>query len=347
MEIPPPIASAENAWTLDDLKILGGLTLVMAALVGLTLRALLRLSSAADPQKGVPRPGLGALHRDQDGTIGFEFLLLSPILLALGLLLTQTSLLMGAISVAQHAAVRSARTAAVQLPRYRDDYANLPGGPDGASQYGEPSIFASLPLATPAGPVPAGEAYERTRIAAVHALTPISGFVDQGQGGAYAEALGQVYERLGKDAPWWTRGSSGSVIAKRLQYANAYTHVNLSEPKGFDPGMDGSDDDNRGFFGWRDLHRYHFGDPADQVTDGYPDQSVEAVTVTIEFRYPLIVPYANLLGGGPPAPGVPDPEGPDLLLRAWDTVMLHRVSDKMPGTHRNIDGDQLPRAQQP
>jgi len=194
-----PIALSSPLMQACLLLLLLGLPVTL--LLGLALRRLSPATIAA-----APRRTLASLWRDRQGTATIEFTLVFPVLLFLIMLLTQSTLLMGANIVCNHAAFAATRSAVVIVPlnhpEVDEPYNTIQGYEDS---------YKSL----------------RIRRSAVLAMLPISGRLEAGSDNADAQAivsgLRHHYDSYGREAPVWV----DSLIPERLSYAEAYTHVTV------------------------------------------------------------------------------------------------------------------------
>ena len=146
----------------------------------------------------------------QEGGAVLEFILVLPILLMLGLIMTQSSLLMGGNLCVNYAAYCAARSAIVQIPaNYSPSEPPNILGPDRQSSLKRRRIH--LAAAYPILPMSAnlsrlGEADDRGLIASIDSL----------------------YAQYGQQPPEW----NGPVIRRKLQWALDKTSVEISEPEG-------------------------------------------------------------------------------------------------------------------
>jgi hypothetical protein len=189
------------------------LGLPAALFLGLTLRRLSPATAAVTAQATASRRSLASLWRDRQGTATIEFTLVFPVLLFLIMLLTQSTLLMGATIICNHAAFAATRSAAVIVPL------NYPQ--------------ADEPYNTIVG---YQDSYKTLRIrrSAVLAMLPVAGRLEAGSNTAEAQAivsgLRHHYNIYGREAPMWV----DSLIPERLSYAEAYTHITVLQTQVID-----------------------------------------------------------------------------------------------------------------
>ena len=156
------------------------------------------------------RLGRARRHRlrllgDTDGTATVEFVLVTPILLFMVLMLIQTMLVMTGNIYVHYAAFAATRSALVQIPvddRPRDgERPNL--------------IIAS----------PASFKYNAIRRAAVFALVPVSGRLDVPgpDDEQFVQGLTNFYGAYNRSPPNWV----DQLAARRLSYADANTDLTL------------------------------------------------------------------------------------------------------------------------
>ena len=214
--------------------------------------------------RGQARRRSKTLATDQAGVATIEFCLVLPILLFMILLLAQVTLAMGGNIYVHYSAFIATRAAIVYIPQ---DDGTLDGAPN----------FISNSTNTPKR--------EAIRLAAVYALVPVSGRLENGalQAGRYKDGITGYYEGYGAGTPNWnkvyvpfspkaTTFSISSTEAK-LNYADANTDIFVMETI-VNP------DESVEFR--RISGTYEFG-PKD------------AVTVQVEHRLYLPVPYVRFL----------------------------------------------------
>lgn len=148
-----------------------------------------------------------SLWRDDHATATIEFTMVFPILLFLMMLLTQSSLLMGARLVVNHAAFVAARSAVVVIPH------NV--------------ISRAEPYNTVQG---YADSYKTRRIreAAVLALLPVAGRLESSVGDTInpqplVDGLNNYYQAYNRQPPLWIE----KYMPDRLRYAAAHTNVTI------------------------------------------------------------------------------------------------------------------------
>ena len=168
--------------------------------LGMTLR---RLSPAFVHAE---KRSLSSLWHDRRGTATIEFTLVFPILLFLIMLLTQSTLLMGATIICNHAAFAATRAAVVIIPL------NYP-------QRDEPfNTIHSF-----------NDSYKTARIrkAAVMAVLPAAGRLETPVGDLDPEqlvtAMHHYYASHDMQAPLWV----DTHLPEKLNYADAHTEVTI------------------------------------------------------------------------------------------------------------------------
>ena len=184
------------------------LAAALVLLAAVLLRAMIRLGMSHS-RGARPAPGC----RAESGVATIEFALLLPILLFVGLALTQTTLLMGGNLFVHYAAFAAARSAIVQVPA---DYDAQP-----------PNIY------TADADSPKHRAIHR---AAALALVPVAGRSGDDTNGLLTERIvrgfARFYEGYGQTPPPWIEGQ----LAQRLNYAAAHTRIQLLRSSDDDPG---------------------------------------------------------------------------------------------------------------
>ena len=153
-------------------------------------------------------PYRGRAERSQEGTIILEFALALPFALMLVLIMIQVSLLMGGNICVHYSAYCAARTAVVHIPI--DD-----GGFE---------EWNMLDDADSSGK------YHQIRMSAVWALMPISSgstdFDESGDAAELVEGLRDFFSNCDATAPGWV----GDYLARKLQYAQDHTQVEIAGP---------------------------------------------------------------------------------------------------------------------
>lgn len=148
-----------------------------------------------------------SLWHDDHATATIEFTMVFPILLFLMMLLTQSSLLMGARLVVNHSAFVAARSAVVVIPMNRLD---------SLEPYNTVQAYA--------------DSYKTQRIrqAAALAVLPVAGKMDERAGDnintqPLVDGLSNYYQAYGRQVPFWVE----RYMPDRLRYAAANTSVTL------------------------------------------------------------------------------------------------------------------------
>jgi Flp pilus assembly protein TadG len=207
-----------------------------------------------------------SLASDTRGTAMMEFALVFPIALFLILLLTQTTLVMAGNLYVHYAAFAATRAAIVTIPA---DYS--------AKDNEGPNVLTV-----------GGAKFERIRMAAVWALTPVGG---KGQGGSapadqFAQGIDQYYSAMGQKAPYW----ADHVIPDRVRYADANTSITVlittattAPPQvTFEPLGNGQ------------TYTYGYGMGVAPPTDP-PRSSRDPVTIQVTHRFNLSIPYVRAI----------------------------------------------------
>lgn len=196
-QLGPP---AQQDWWWSTLTSRPALTLLAVALgcllVLLYLGVRLRRVSATQRSATV-RERLA----DDSGVAMIEFVLVTPILLGVTLLLIQTTLVFTGLFYVQYAAFAGARSAIVQIPMNT----------------------ASEPINT-MYPVEGSDKYDAIRASAALAVTPVSGREDATGSVASSQIVAGVrslYASRGKTEPAWVE----RLLAGRLSYAVNHTEV--------------------------------------------------------------------------------------------------------------------------
>ncbi|MFN3165709.1 MAG: TadE/TadG family type IV pilus assembly protein [Phycisphaeraceae bacterium] len=138
---------------------------------------------------------------DDSGVAMIEFVLVTPILLGVTLLLIQTTLVFTGLFYVQYAAFAGARSAIVQVPMH-------------TTREPTNTIY----------PVEGSEKYDAIRASAALAVMPVSGREDAGAGVASSEVVAGVrglYAGRGEPVPAWV----DRLLAGRLSYAVNHTEV--------------------------------------------------------------------------------------------------------------------------
>ena len=184
------------------------LAAALALVAAVILRAMVRLRRTQAMGRGGPGLVLDAPPGNESGVATIEFALLTPILLFVGLALTQTTLLMGGNLFVHYAAFAAARSAIVQVPAER------PGEP--------PNTYVADP---------AGLKHRAIRRSAVLALVPVAGRGEEAAGGLMTDRIvrgfASFYEGYGRTPPPWIEGQ----LAQRLRYAAEHTSIQLLDPR--------------------------------------------------------------------------------------------------------------------
>lgn len=195
--------TAQQDWWWSALTSRPALVLIAVALgcmlVGLYL--LWRLSRVAEEQR---EQSVRQRLAGDSGVAMIEFVLVTPIILFLTLLLIQTALVFTGLFYVHYASFAAARSAIVYIPMdYLDD--------------GEPANYIS----TDSG----SEKFGSIEAAAQLALVPVCGEED-GAGVAGAEMAGGIeaaYSSQGKEVPNWVE----NLLEGRIAYAMNHTRVKL------------------------------------------------------------------------------------------------------------------------
>lgn len=184
------------------LGLIVGFTLLLALLSWrLRQTGVMALAENANHPTGLK--GLAKRLADDSGTATVEFVLVTPILLTITLLLVQTTLVFTGLFYVNYAAFAAARSAIVYVPLELDDPANA--------------------ITTIEG----GTKFDRIRSAAIIALIPVSGE----EAGTFPaadqiiEGLRSAHESLGQTTPGWV----DNLLPGRLSYAANHTEVTLYE----------------------------------------------------------------------------------------------------------------------
>jgi hypothetical protein len=186
-----------------------------------------------------------------DGTAMLEFAMVLPIALFIVLVMMQSTLLMAGNLCVHYAAYCAARTAIVTIPDGpRQPDGNMPPVPEG------PNMLDAYECSAGSG---GSEKANRIWRAAVWAVVPVSSSspdVPEANAASLTSGLRRFFSNYNMTTPWWTE----SLLARKLQYAEDHTAIEISRPAAGD--------------------RYGPG---------------EDVTVRVEHAYYLSVPYAARL----------------------------------------------------
>ena len=194
-------APSADSWWWSTLTSRPALALLAVALVCVLLLVYLgvrlRKVSAAQSKASLRQRLAG-----DSGVAMVEFVLVTPILLMVTLILIQTTLVFTGLFYVQYSAFAAARSAIVQIPISSD---------------GE-----SLNQITP---TPGSQKYQAIQSSAILAVMPVSGREASSDVAAnqIVAGLQRVYSDQGKDTPRWVDG----MIAERLAYATNHTEVVL------------------------------------------------------------------------------------------------------------------------
>lgn len=226
---------------LDSYAVAGTFVVATGALLlALAVRAWWRLHR---------RPSLIGLIHNQRGTATMEFVLVFPIVLGLVLVLIQTTLVMVGHQFVHYAAFAATRSAITTIPADRPTW----------------SMEARNRITLQRG---AGK-FDRIHSAAVFALMPISGELDEGAAQPALEAgLTSYFERDGVSVPAWVSRKA----AARWRYADRHTEIALLETEMAGDGVS-----------FRPLRGTQMFGPIDPVT------------VRVAHRLNLSVPYARAI----------------------------------------------------
>jgi len=192
--------------------------------LGAAAMVLLRTRGPASPyglRRGKRRGGVRGIATDQGGTAAIEMTLLLPFALMIFLVIAQAAILFNGNMVVHYSGFAASRVAIVVVPlEIGDELKNLVYNPDWALN-------------------PPSEKLELIRRAAVLALVPVSGPLEEAEAEAGAEAVpgaggGQAVEGqtrtlfgfFGSDDPWWFKR-----IQRQYNYANKYTTLTLARPE--------------------------------------------------------------------------------------------------------------------
>jgi len=176
---------------------------------------------AVTSRRGKRRGGVRGIATDQGGTAAIEMTLLLPFALMIFLVITQAAILFNGNMVVHYSGFAASRVAIVVVPlEIGDELKNLVYNPDWAGN-------------------PPSEKLELIRRAAVLALVPVSGPLEEAEAETGGEAVpgaggGQAVEGetrtlfgfFGSDDPWWFKR-----IQRQYNYANKYTKLTLAKPE--------------------------------------------------------------------------------------------------------------------
>jgi len=163
--------------------------------------------------------GRKGIATDQGGTAAIEMTLLLPFALMIFLVITQAAILFNGNMVVHYSGFAASRVAIVVVPmEIEDELKNLVYNPDWGGN-------------------PPSEKLELIRRAAVLALVPVSGPLEEAEAEAAAApgaGGGQAVEGetrtlfgfFGSDDPWWFKR-----IQRQYNYANKYTKLTLAKPE--------------------------------------------------------------------------------------------------------------------
>ena len=190
--------------------------------LGAAVMVLVRSRGPASPyglRRGKRRGGVRGIATDQGGTAAIEMTLLLPFALMIFLVITQAAILFNGNMVVHYSGFAASRVAIVVVPmEIGEELKNLVYNPDWALN-------------------PPSEKLELIRRAAVLALVPVSGPLEEAEAEAGAvpgAGGGQAVEGetrtlfgfFGSDDPWWFKR-----IQRQYNYANKYTKLTLAKPE--------------------------------------------------------------------------------------------------------------------
>jgi len=216
-------ASAASPLGVRCLAIIGAGMLALGA----AAMVLVRARGPASPyglRRGKRRGGVRGIATDQGGTAAIEMTLLLPFALMIFLVIAQAAILFNGNMVVHYSGFAASRVAIVVVPmEIGEELRNLVYNPDWAGN-------------------PPSEKLELIRRAAVLALVPVSGPLEEaeavpGAGGAQVatgDSTGRAVEDqtrtlfgfFGSDDPWWFKR-----IQRQYNYANKYTTLTLARPE--------------------------------------------------------------------------------------------------------------------
>lgn len=292
LETPLPcLASASHALSLGLPSFTLPQTCLLILLVGGPLTILLALSlRQLRPALLLSRTWRSIL-RDDHATATIEFTMVFPILLFLIMLLTQSTLLMGATMVCNHAAFAAARSAVVVVPTNeaaREEPYNTVIGFDYSYKT------------------------QRIRKAAVMAVLPIAGRLETTANGqldplALADGLRGYYMAHNHAAPAWI----DNLMADRLRYADANTRVTLLRTRVVGSVLELTPIDGQHTFGPRDpitvqvQHRMNLALPyVGQLFADGRHETVSGNTLYTNITTQCTLPNEGIINALPPAPAL-------------------------------------------
>ena len=198
-----------------------GITLVLILLMCLTARPIMHLALTQRRRDG------------EDGSVLVEFTMLIPIILIFGLLMLQTSLLMGGYMAVHYASYCSARAAIVQVPI---DYTRDPYSGSETRNV----VFGVDPAGEDMSDPDAGNKVRKILDAAVWALAPVSSAEYDGSSNKadhLRTGLEQAYSAYGKEAPEW------EWLDSKFAYAEDNTWIRLAPPTDTENSVYGEHED--------------------------------------------------------------------------------------------------------
>jgi hypothetical protein len=252
--------------------------------LGAAAMVLVRARGPAGRRRAVGRKGIAT---DQGGTAAIEMTLLLPFALMIFLVIAQAAILFNGNMVVHYSGFAASRVAIVVVPmEIGDELKNLVYNPDWAGN-------------------PPSEKLELIRRAAVLALVPVSGPLEEAE--TEAEAVpgaggGQAVEGqtrtlfgfFGSDDPWWFKR-----IRRQYNYANKYTKLTLARPEHWRDGNPDPDcpyrhqrQDAWSQWGWSYVPYCPF--HPERMDYGY----WEDLHLRIVYPFLLEVPVANRVMGG-------------------------------------------------
>jgi len=174
---------------------------------------------AVTSRRGKRRGGVKGIAADQGGTAAIEMTLLLPFALMIFLVIAQAAILFNGNMVVHYSGFAASRVAVVVVPmEIGEELRNLVYNPDWGGN-------------------PPSEKLELIRRAAVLALVPVSGPLEEAETGGEAvpgAGGGQAVEGetrtlfgyFGSDERWWFKR-----IQRQYNYANKYTKLTLAKPE--------------------------------------------------------------------------------------------------------------------
>ena len=243
----------------------------------------------ADPRRQATTPARRVLRAltQESGTATIEFCMVFPIVLFLVLILVQSTLLMVGNQFVHYAAFAATRTAIVQVPA---DFSHQ--GIEG------PNTIV---------PEEGSPKFDKIRAAAYMAVMPVCGKLDSSdqdlRTDELVDGLNEHFASYGQDAPRWV----DTLAAARMRYAAENTDVQVM----YSDTLNGDHD---------------FEDIA-AVGQGYNFGPREAITVRVEHRMNLSVPYVRaIFADGEHADG----RGKYALVSAHYTLTNEGISPYLP-----------------